>query len=103
MRALDLLWGQIPQGGMPADAAVEHFDVFADSRLRLLPAYTHASAAISAAPSRRCRFTDGIDRNAYEVAEGRQYVQDDDGGKVYGTWMMPADELDILKIDQTFT
>jgi hypothetical protein len=27
----------------------------------------------------------------YEDAEGRQYVHDD-GGKVYGQWLPPADE-----------
>jgi hypothetical protein len=33
----------------------------------------------------RVPFTDGIDRDVYEDAEGRQYVRDGDGGKVYGT------------------
>jgi hypothetical protein len=39
----------------------------------------------------------------YEDAEDQQYVEDGDGGKVYGTWLPPADKPDILKMDQTFT
>jgi hypothetical protein len=37
------------------------------------------------------RIEDGRGRDVYEDAEGRQYVHDDDGVKLYGTWMMPAD------------
>jgi hypothetical protein len=44
----------------------------------------------------RVPFTDGFDRDVYEDADGRQYVQDDDGGKVYGTWLPPADEPDAV-------
>jgi hypothetical protein len=40
-------------------------------------------------------FTDGIDRNVYEDAEGRQYVEDD--GKVYGPWLSPADEPAVVE------
>jgi hypothetical protein len=43
----------------------------------------------------RVPFTDGIDRDVYEDAEGRQYIQGDDG-KVYGTWVSLADEPDIV-------
>jgi hypothetical protein len=37
-------------------------------------------------------FTDGIERDVYEDAQGRQYVLDPDGEKVYGVWLLPADE-----------
>jgi hypothetical protein len=40
----------------------------------------------------RVPFTDGAEREVYEDADGRQYVLDDDGGRVYGVWVMPADE-----------
>jgi hypothetical protein len=33
----------------------------------------------------------------YEDAEGRQYVQDGDGSKVYGPWLPPADELCVVE------
>jgi hypothetical protein len=45
----------------------------------------------------RCRFTDGIDRDVYEDAEGRQYVHSDEGVKLYGQWLPPADEPDIVE------
>jgi hypothetical protein len=41
----------------------------------------------------RIPFTDGVDRDVYEDAEGWQYVQDEDGGMVYGTWLSSADGL----------
>jgi hypothetical protein len=44
-----------------------------------------------------CSFTDSIDRDVYEDAEGRQYVQDDNDGKAYGTWLSPADEPDVVE------
>jgi hypothetical protein len=40
----------------------------------------------------RCPFTDGFYRDVYEDAEGRQYVWDLDGERVYGQWLPPADE-----------
>jgi hypothetical protein len=33
----------------------------------------------------------------YEDAEGRQYVHDDGGGKVYGAWLPQADEPDRVE------
>ena len=42
------------------------------------------------------QFTDGIERDVFEDAEGRQYVHGDDGVKVYGTWVVPADEPVII-------
>jgi hypothetical protein len=44
----------------------------------------------------RVPFTDGSDRDVYEDADCRQYVQDDDGGKVYRTWLPPAYESDVV-------
>jgi hypothetical protein len=37
-------------------------------------------------------FTDAIERDVYEDPEGRQYVFDGDGVKVYGVWLPLADE-----------
>jgi hypothetical protein len=37
-------------------------------------------------------FTDGLERDVYEDAAGRQYVFDDDGERVYGQWQWPTDE-----------
>jgi hypothetical protein len=37
-------------------------------------------------------FTDGLERDGYEDAQGRQYVLDADGERVYGVWLGPADE-----------
>jgi hypothetical protein len=37
VRALELLRGHLPQGGVPAGAVVERLDVLKDARLRLLP------------------------------------------------------------------
>jgi hypothetical protein len=33
-----------------------------------------------------------VERLVYEDAEGRQYVLGDDGTKVPGVWLLPADE-----------
>jgi len=41
-------------------------------------------------------FTDGVERDVYENAEGRQYVLDDDGSKVCGPWLPPADEPRVV-------
>ena len=37
-------------------------------------------------------FTDGLERDVYEDAAGRQYVLDPDGAEVTGVWLWPADE-----------
>jgi DNA-binding XRE family transcriptional regulator len=39
----------------------------------------------------RLKFTDGIDRDVFEDAEGRQFVEDD-GDLIAGQWLPPADE-----------
>ena len=39
-------------------------------------------------------FTDGIRRDVFEDAAGRQFVNGDDGQPLYGQWMIPRDEAD---------
>jgi hypothetical protein len=34
----------------------------------------------------------GIDRDVYEDAEGRQYFVDLNGERIYGQWLPPVDE-----------
>ena len=40
----------------------------------------------------RVPFVDGAARDVYEDADGRQWVAGHDGERVYGVWLMPADE-----------
>ena len=40
----------------------------------------------------RVPFVDGATRDVYEDADGRQWVAGHDGERVYGVWLMPADE-----------
>jgi hypothetical protein len=47
----------------------------------------------------RREFPDGIERDVYEDVDGQQYVHGDDGGKVYGDWLPPADDSDLLGQD----
>jgi hypothetical protein len=47
-------------------------------------------------PVGRVLFTDSIDRDVYEDAEGRQYVVDLNGERVYGQWLPPADEPTVI-------
>jgi hypothetical protein len=37
-------------------------------------------------------FIDGTRRAVYRDAQGGQYVQGNDGERLYGWWMMPTDE-----------
>ena len=37
-------------------------------------------------------FIDGVWRPVYERADGRQYIIDGDGDKVYGVWFIPPDD-----------
>jgi hypothetical protein len=37
-------------------------------------------------------FTDGLERDVYEDGKRRQYVFDPDGERVYGRWLLPANE-----------
>jgi hypothetical protein len=41
-------------------------------------------------------FPDGLERDVYEDAQGRQYVLNPDGEKVYGVWLLPADEPEVV-------
>jgi hypothetical protein len=41
-------------------------------------------------------FTDGVERDVYEDALGRQYVLDGDGERAYGVWLLPADEPHVV-------
>ena len=40
----------------------------------------------------RVPFADGVTREVYEDADRRQWVIGHDGERVYGVWLMPADE-----------
>ena len=42
------------------------------------------------------RFTDGIERDVFEDAEGRQFVEDD-SELVAGQWLPPADKPSIVE------
>lgn len=39
-------------------------------------------------------FVDGSTRLVFETGDGRQFVFDDDGQRVYGVWYRPKDEAD---------
>jgi hypothetical protein len=40
----------------------------------------------------RVPFTGGTERDVYEDADGRQWIVGNDGERVCGVWVMPADE-----------
>jgi hypothetical protein len=40
----------------------------------------------------RVPFVDGVTRDVYEDADGRQWVGGYDRERVYGVWLAPADE-----------
>jgi hypothetical protein len=40
----------------------------------------------------RVPFTDGVERDVYEDANGRQWVVGYSGERVYGVWLPPSDE-----------
>jgi hypothetical protein len=40
----------------------------------------------------RVLFVDGVTRDVYEDAEGRQWVAGYAGERVYGVWLKPADD-----------
>ena len=40
----------------------------------------------------RVPFADGVTRDVYEKADGRQWVAGYGGERVYGVWLPPADE-----------
>jgi hypothetical protein len=41
--------------------------------------------------------TDGLERDTYEDAEGREYVLGPDGERLYGQWLLPADEPAVVE------
>jgi hypothetical protein len=43
-------------------------------------------------PIGRLPFADGVTRDVYEDADGRQRVVGYEGERVYGVWVAPADE-----------
>ena len=45
----------------------------------------------------RVSFVDGVTRDVYEDADGRQWVAGYDGERVYGVWLVPADEPVMVK------
>jgi hypothetical protein len=51
--------------------------------------YSHSLADVAVA---EVNFDDGSIRTAWETADGLQYVEDDDGERVYGVWYIPPDE-----------
>jgi hypothetical protein len=42
------------------------------------------------------QFTDGATRPVYRDDDGRQFVLDDDGEPVYGTWLHPDEYLEPI-------
>ncbi len=40
-------------------------------------------------------FDDGSIRPVFEQRDGRQYVLDDDAERVYGSWILPDDGIDL--------
>jgi hypothetical protein len=42
-------------------------------------------------PIARVPFTDGVDRDVFEDADGRQFVADDNEAKLFGYWVLIDD------------
>jgi hypothetical protein len=47
-------------------------------------------------PIGRIPFVDGVVRDVQEENDGRQWVTGHEGEKVYGVWLLPADEPFIV-------
>jgi hypothetical protein len=49
-------------------------------------------------------FADGVRRSVFEEPDGRQYVYDNDGERVYGVWFIPPEGCDrpIIVDDRPF-
>jgi hypothetical protein len=45
-------------------------------------------------------FVDDSTRPIFEQVDGRQYVFDDDGKRVYGVWIISVDRIDLPVIMQ---
>jgi hypothetical protein len=72
-------------------------------RARLLIPVPRAGGWVMDRVIGRRLFTDGLERDVYEDAEGRQYVFDGDGERVYGVWLWPPDEPVITEAPSQFT
>jgi hypothetical protein len=46
-----------------------------------------------------CQFTDGTTRPIYRDDDGRQYVLDDEGEPVYGTWLHPDEYQEPVALE----
>jgi hypothetical protein len=51
--------------------------------------YQHSLVDVAVA---EVHFDDGSIRTVWETADGLQYVEDDNGERVYGVWYIPPDE-----------
>jgi hypothetical protein len=47
----------------------------------------------------RVTFVDGVTRDVYEDADGQQWVIGYDGDRVYGLWLLPADQAFIVSTE----
>jgi hypothetical protein len=47
-----------------------------------------------AKPVAQVEFTEGEPRPVFEAMDGRQFIVDDDGNKIYGVWFIPREEFD---------
>jgi hypothetical protein len=48
-------------------------------------------------PVGRVPFVDGVTRVVYEDPDGRQWVTGYEGERVYGVWLLPADEAVVVE------
>lgn len=48
-------------------------------------------------PIGKVPFVDGVERDVYQDADGRQYVIDDDGVSVHGVWLLQEDEPVVVE------
>ena len=55
---------------------------------RTITPYHHSLSDVAMA---EVHFDDGSIRTAWETADGLQYVEDDNGERVYGVWFIPED------------
>jgi hypothetical protein len=72
-------------GGSPRTTARRFFIL----PTRTMLTYQHSLADIAVA---EVHFDDGSIRTAWETADGLQYVEDDNGERVYGVWFIPPDD-----------
>jgi hypothetical protein len=58
-----------------------------------IPTQARPGATMPDTPLGYRDFLDGTTRPVYADADGRQFVQDDDGQPVYGVWILTPDAL----------